>query len=115
MNFPEGQIRAKCPTIGCGANWELGPEGFWQVVHISEDQQIREAAKVMHEAIEFFKIAMEVAFNRVFNTLNVAANEINPKWFHYYQRSRKRRIRKKYEKLIRNYLADSLHPLRKAN
>ena len=115
MHFPEGQIRAKCPTIGCRANWELGPEGFWSMTPITEDQQIREAAQAMHEAIEFFKVAMEVAANRVYSALTAAADEINPKWFHYYQHSRKRRIRNKYEKRIRIYLANSIHPLRRAN
>lgn len=32
MNFPEGQIRAKCP---CGANWECGPEGYWYIKYIT--------------------------------------------------------------------------------
>jgi len=26
MNFPEGEIKAKCP---CGTIWECGPEGYW--------------------------------------------------------------------------------------
>ena len=28
MEFPGGQVKATC---GCGAVWELGPEGFWSI------------------------------------------------------------------------------------
>ena len=32
MLFPEGEIRTNC---SCGANWELGPEGYWYIKNIS--------------------------------------------------------------------------------
>ena len=28
IEFPGGQVKAVC---GCGAVWELGPEGFWSI------------------------------------------------------------------------------------
>ena len=28
INFPEGQVKARC---SCGAEWQLGPEGFWYI------------------------------------------------------------------------------------
>ncbi|SDG48440.1 hypothetical protein [Desulfosporosinus hippei] len=31
MEFPEGEIKAKCQTKCCLAQWEIGPEGFWSV------------------------------------------------------------------------------------
>jgi len=29
MEFPEGEIKARCQSKGCSAYWELGLEGFW--------------------------------------------------------------------------------------
>jgi hypothetical protein len=35
MSFPEGQVKAGCPTKGCQAEWECGPEGFWSIKNIT--------------------------------------------------------------------------------
>lgn len=32
VTFPEGEVRTKCKTKGCGAKWECGIEGFWYVL-----------------------------------------------------------------------------------
>jgi len=106
MSFPEGQIKAKCLTENCGANWELGAEGFWAITHI-------DAAQQMDEAVKEFIESMKVAFKRVFTAIMTAAEDINPKWLHYYSHSKKQRIRNKYEKMIRIYLTNSLQPLQR--
>lgn len=33
INFPEGEIKTKCKTKGCGAHWECGVEGFWSIAY----------------------------------------------------------------------------------
>lgn len=101
MAFPEGQIKAKCPTKGCGANWELGPEGFWSIIRISAEQRAEEVMK------KFIR-SMTEAFKKVYNSMKAALKGINLKWLHYYTRSKQKRIRNKYERRILTYMMDSL-------
>ncbi|EGW40681.1 hypothetical protein [Desulfosporosinus sp. OT] len=111
MSFPEGQVKAKCPTKGCGANWELGPEGYWSIRNITPIQAIQ-----LDEACEKFIRSIMEAFRPVIEAMakwskglwdklvEVAAKEINPKWWHFYKHSKKQRTRKKYERRIQSHM-----------
>ena len=104
MDFPEGQIKAKCPTQGCGANWELGPEGFWSITPIAPitvEQQLSEAWKKLIGA-------MAEAAKKVYNAIMDAVDDINPKWLNYYRRTKKQRIQNKYWKRILTCIMNSL-------
>lgn len=76
-------------------------------------QQVREAIKKLADAImEALKPVIE-AFKRWTKALwdklmEAAARDTNPKWWHYYKRSKSKRIRKKYQTRIRNHLMELL-------
>ena len=87
------------------ANWELGPEGFWSITPISAAQQAEEAMR------KFIR-AMTEAFKKVYKAMKDAVRDINPKWLHYYRRSRSKRICNKYEKRILTCIMNSLQAAR---
>jgi Mg2+ and Co2+ transporter CorA len=72
-------------------------------------QQASEAMKKLADAImEALKPVIE-AFKRWAKALwdklmKAAAMNANPKWWHYYKHSKSKRIRKKYQTRIRDYL-----------
>lgn len=80
------------------------------------DEQLEQAAeaikKLANAIIEAFKKAIE-AIKRWAKSLwdklmEAAAKDANPKWWHYYKHSKKKRIRKKYQTRIRNHLMELL-------
>ena len=101
MSFPEGQIKAECSTNGCGANWELGPEGFWSITPVSEGQ-------LFADAMEKFMKAMAKALRKIYTAINDVAKDVNPKWLNYHKYSKKQRIREKYRRKIVNHVMNAI-------
>jgi len=121
MSFPEGQIKAKCLTKDCGANWELGAEGFWLIRNITPIQNFKGIDEIqLAKACEQYVRSIVEAFKPVIEAMakwskdlwdkfmESAAKGINPKWWYYYKHAKKQRTRKKYQKRIWIHLKNFL-------
>lgn len=75
-------------------------------------QQLNEALENLVDATEAIKPIIECVCKQTKELwdklMEAAARDINPKWWHYYKHSKRKRIRKKYQTRIQNHLMEML-------